>query len=91
MVLSNKEQKLANYDLKNISGGEIWRPKCPNCGVEIPGGESSAGKVITKNGCKAALFCKKCSELITEENFDNNFEFHTWQEGLATFGEWRRK
>lgn len=91
MELLNEKQKLANDDLKKISGGEIWRPECPSCGAEVPGGESSAGKVITRDGCNAAFFCKKCSELITEENFDDNFEFYTWHEGLATFGKWRRK
>lgn len=91
MGLVNEKQKLTDNKLKNISGGAIYRPKCPNCGAEVPGGASSAGKVIMRDGCSGAFFCKDCSESVTEETFDNDFEFYTWQEGSATFGKWRKK
>ncbi len=91
MELSNKKHKLANDDLEKISGGEIWRHECPECGVRVPSEESPAGKEITRDGCHPAVFCEKCSELVDEKTFDEKYEFYTWESGLATFGKWRKK
>ncbi len=42
--------------------GGIWRPKCPSCGKEMPGGEGVVR--IHKEGVDSPYFCTECAEKL---------------------------
>ncbi len=87
----DKTISLTDDNLSDVSGGVIYKPKCPCCGKVVPGGSASAVKVIKRDGCTNAYFCEDCADRVSEETFDNEYEYHRWTEGSATFAVWQKK
>jgi len=65
--------KFAKIDGKNA----IWKPVCPSCNKEMPGG---AGVIrIKKDGASHPYFCTECAEKYLnsgEATIDKGFEDH---------------
>ena len=90
-MADDKAIHLTDDSLSDVSGGLVYKPKCPSCGKEVPGGSASAGKVIKRDGCTNAYFCKDCADRISETTFDDEYEYYKWTSGSATFAAWRKK
>lgn len=66
---------IKNEDLSKISGGmkvapvggknSIWRPKCPKCGKEMPGGIGV--KRVDNTTYDHPYFCEACANSLTDK------------------------
>ncbi len=105
----NEVKKLHDESLSKIAGGtseftqfggknSIWRPLCPSCNKEMPGG---AGVIrIKKEGAEHPYFCTECAEKYLNsgeatiypgfENHYQKYEKSTDASGTVIYG-WKRK
>lgn len=60
MIFTDEKEKLSNKSLEKVAGGAIWKPCCPNCKKEMPGG---VGVIrICMEGAEHPYFCTECAE-----------------------------
>ena len=73
-ALQNHHERIPDSDLEKVSGGvdvaqsssdAIWKPKCPKCGKEMPGGMG----VVRVDGTiyEHPYFCENCANSLTQE------------------------
>lgn len=71
--MEGKKEKISDLDSERVSGGvdvsqsssnAIWRPTCPKCGKEMPGGIG----VVRVDGTiyEHPYFCKDCANSLTD-------------------------
>lgn len=66
---------LDSEKLKNVAGGAVWKPICPNCKKEMPGGADVIR--ISAEGAEHLYFCAGCAgELLNsgQATIDTGYE-----------------
>jgi len=72
--MGDTKEKISDLDSERVSGGvdvaqsssnAIWRPKCPKCGKEMPGGIGV--NRVDDTVYEHPYFCEECAAGLTDE------------------------
>ncbi len=88
-IKSNGLKMFEDNEIEKVSGGAIWKPSCPNCKKEMPGG---VGVIrISTEGAEHPYFCTECAEELLnsgkatiDKGFENLYEKYEKSTDLDT-------
>lgn len=62
--MEDTREKMSDFELDRVSGGVVWKVKCPKCGKQMVGG--SGVHRVDGTIYEHPYFCKECAESLTD-------------------------